>query len=103
MLPLEAAQKQWPNEVLTRARIHKSLNSLIQPSAADQTKLAMLAVWNSEHRHRVLVQVHDELGCSVPRGSDVAQRIAKTMEDAVSLEVPSKVDVAVGASWKDAD
>jgi DNA polymerase I-like protein with 3'-5' exonuclease and polymerase domains len=102
MLKIEEAQKKWEGAILGRARIHKALNSLIQPSAADQMKEAMLAVHREGYGGRVLVQVHDELGCSVPDEA-TARRIAEIMESAVTLEVPSKVDVAVGQSWKDAD
>jgi DNA polymerase I-like protein with 3'-5' exonuclease and polymerase domains len=102
MLPLEKARERWPGQELVRARIHKALNSLIQPAAADQTKLAMRAVMDAGYGSRVLVQVHDELGCSVP-DEKTGRDIAEIMEGAVRLEVPTKVDLAVGPSWKDAD
>ena len=98
MLSLEKAQLAWPNQRLTRARAHKSLNSLIQPSAATQTKLGMLDVFNAGLGGHVLVQIHDELACSVPDRS-TADQIALTMKDAVRLEVPSKVAVKVGKNW----
>jgi len=101
MYPLEKAQKRWPNQRLVRARIHKALNSVIQPSAADQTKAAMLAVHQAGYGSRVMIQVHDELDCSIP-DRRTGEEIGKIMEDAVRLEVPTKVDLEVGPNWADA-
>ena len=42
------------------------------------------------------IQVHDELDISV---SDNADKIKEIMEDAVSLEVPNKVDYESGPNW----
>jgi len=101
MLPLEKARETWPYTSLTRARIHKSLNSLIQPSAADQTKAAMKAVYDAGYGGHVLIQVHDELCCSV-KDRATAVKISEVMRDAVKLEVPVKVDVEIGPNWRDA-
>lgn len=100
--PLEQAQHVWPNQPLVRSRLNKSLNSLIQPSAADQTKAAMRAVLREGYGKHVLVQVHDELGCSVP-DRKTAEDIAEIMVSAVPLEIPSKVSVKTGPNWRDAD
>lgn len=97
MLRLAAAEAEWGVDIV-RARIHKSLNSLIQPSAADQMKYGMLAVHKAGLGQKVLIQVHDELCCSVT-GRAEADMIATIMRDAVQLEVPSKVDVDLGSSW----
>jgi DNA polymerase I-like protein with 3'-5' exonuclease and polymerase domains len=98
---LEEATARWPDQRLIRARIHKALNSLIQPSAADQTKAAMLAVWQAGHGDKVMIQVHDELCCDVEHW-DVAEEIAKIMKEAHELLVPSKVSQVIGKSWGDA-
>ena len=45
-----------------------------------------------------LIQVHDELDCSV-KSEIEAQKIKKIMEHCVELEVPSKVDINLGESW----
>jgi len=75
---------------------YKAMNRLIQGSAADQTKLAMLACWDAGYVP--LVTVHDELGFSVPDRT-TARTIATLMENCVTLQVPSKVDVELGPSW----
>lgn len=100
-LPRAAAEAAWPGQRLAPARLHKALNSLIQPSAADQMKLAMLAVWRAGLGRRVLVQVHDELGCSVPDEA-TGHRIAELMRDAAPLDLPSQVDVSFGSNWGEA-
>lgn len=76
---------------------YKALNRLIQGSAADQSKAAMLALWE-EHQVCPLVIVHDEMGVSVS-DEKAANHVARVMETAVELLVPSKVDVAIGDSW----
>lgn len=101
-LPLEQAEKRWPNQKLIRSRLHKSLNSLIQPSAADQTKEAMRAVYKAGYGPRVLIQVHDEL-CNSIENEKQAKEIAEIMQDSYRLEVPSKVDISIGNNWGECD
>jgi DNA polymerase I-like protein with 3'-5' exonuclease and polymerase domains len=75
------------------------LNRLIQGSAADQTKAAMIALHKAGFR--LLLQVHDEVAVSV-KNRDEALQAAEIMRNAVELEVPSKVDVEIGNSWGEA-
>ena len=73
------------------------MNRLIQGSAADQTKKAMVDVY--EQLGIVpLIQVHDELDCSV-KSEKQAKEVKEVMENCVELEVPSKVDIDFGESW----
>jgi hypothetical protein len=72
---------------------------LIQGSAADQTKMAMVAL--HEAGERLLLQVHDELVLSVET-KEQAQRAAEIMANAVRLEIPSRVDVEIGENWGEA-
>ena len=44
------------------------------------------------------IQVHDELDISVATQAH-AEKIKKTMEHAVNLEVPNKVDYESGPNW----
>lgn len=83
---------------LRRAFTYKGLNRLIQGSAADQTKKAMVDCFKAGHLP--LLQVHDELCFSVKCKED-AENLAQVMINCVNLEVPSKVDVEVGPSWGD--
>jgi DNA polymerase I-like protein with 3'-5' exonuclease and polymerase domains len=93
----EAIIKYGPR--VKRAYTYKGLNKLIQGSAADQTKAAMVALHKAGYR--VLLQVHDEVALSVATKKE-AEEAAQIMIDAVRLEVPSRVDVEMGPSWGEA-
>ena len=81
---------------IKRAYTYKALNKLIQGSAADMTKKAMIEL----HKEGIIphIQVHDELDISVKDKSQ-AELIKNIMEDAVNLEVPNKVDYESGPNW----
>lgn len=78
---------------------HKALNRIIQGSAADMTKVAMLKV--DAAGHTPLVSVHDELGFSVnrERAKETSEMLADLMSGAIPLEVPVVCDVELGPSW----
>ena len=84
------------NGEIKRAFVYKALNKLIQGSAADMTKKAMLDCFNASYEP--LLQVHDELIFSVSDEREV-KAITKIMEESVSLEVPNKVDAELGKNW----
>jgi len=81
---------------IKRAYTYKALNKLIQGSAADMTKKAMLELYKEGIIPHI--QVHDELDISV-KSKKHAEKIINIMEDAVSLEIPNKVDYESGANW----
>lgn len=97
-LPREQAVIEYGPRI-KRAMTYKGLNRLIQGSAADQTKAAMVALHKAGFR--LLLQVHDEIAISVD-GKETADHASRIMRDAVSLEVPSRVDVEIGPSWGEA-
>ena len=79
------------------AFVYKSLNRLIQASAADQTKKAMKDCM--DNGHWPMLTVHDELCFSIEDDGQVAA-IKELMENCIpELRIPSKVDVGLGASW----
>lgn len=78
---------------------HKALNRLIQGSAGDQTKKAMVDA--DEAGFALQLQVHDELDLTVADREE-AMRLKDIMEHCVKLTVPSKVDVEIGPSWGEA-
>jgi DNA polymerase I-like protein with 3'-5' exonuclease and polymerase domains len=94
-LPREDAVRKYGSS-LKRGFIYKALNKLIQGSAADQTKKAMIEV----HKAGIIphVQVHDELNVSI-KDDAMRDQIKDIMENCVKLEVPSKVDAKEGKSW----
>ena len=81
---------------IRRAYTYKALNRLIQGSAADMTKKAMLELYKEGSVPHI--QVHDELDLSI-ESPDHADKIKEIMEHAVSLEVPNKVDYESGPNW----
>ena len=81
---------------IKRAYTYKALNKLIQGSAADMTKKAMLELYKAGITPHI--QVHDELDISV-ESDKKAKQIIEIMEAAVDLEVPNKVDYESGKTW----
>ena len=96
-MPYEEAQKAYGSlGKLRRAFTYKALNRLIQGSAADQTKKAMLDCYNEGLLP--MLTVHDELCFSV-ESDEQAARIKEIMETGVSLKIPSKIDQALADNW----
>ena len=81
---------------IKRAFTYKALNKLIQGSAADMTKKAMLELYKEGIIPHI--QVHDELDISV-KDQKHADKIVQIMESAVDLKVPNKVDYESGLNW----
>jgi DNA polymerase I-like protein with 3'-5' exonuclease and polymerase domains len=97
-MEFEEAVKEYGQPHIRRAFTYKALNKLIQGSAADMTKKAMLELYNEGIVPHI--QIHDELDISVASDSQ-AKKIIEIMENAVSLEVPNKVDYESGQTWGD--
>jgi DNA polymerase I-like protein with 3'-5' exonuclease and polymerase domains len=75
---------------------HKAFNKKVQGGSAKQTKRAFVALVRAGVC--VHLQVHDSIGASY--GSvEEARAATRIMEECVRLEVPSRVDLKVGASW----
>ena len=67
-------------------------------SAADMTKKAMVDLYNEGIVPHI--QIHDELDISI-QSEEQSNKIIEIMENAVSLEVPNKVDYESGLTWGD--
>jgi DNA polymerase I-like protein with 3'-5' exonuclease and polymerase domains len=80
------------------AFIYRALNKLIQGSAADMTKKAMVLLY--EKGILPHIQIHDELCFSIKSKLE-ANKIIEIMENAVKLAVPNKVDYESGKTWGD--
>jgi DNA polymerase I-like protein with 3'-5' exonuclease and polymerase domains len=93
----EASSKFGENNI-RRAFTYKALNKLIQGSAADMTKKAMLNLY--EEKIIPHIQIHDELDISI-ESKEHANKIIDIMQNAVSLHVPNKVDYESGENWGD--
>ena len=81
---------------IKRAYTYKALNKLIQGSAADMTKKAMLELYKEGIIPHI--QIHDELDLSIEDDAQ-AKKVIDIMEQAVNLEVPNKVDYESGDNW----
>jgi DNA polymerase I-like protein with 3'-5' exonuclease and polymerase domains len=94
-LPYGEAKEKY-GEHLKRSYTYKAMNRLIQGSAADMTKKAMIDLY----KEGILAhaQVHDELDISV-NDKNECDKIIEIMRDCVSICVPNKVDAEVGKSW----
>ena len=89
----ENASSKYGRSNIKRAFTYKALNRLIQGSAADQTKQAVIACYEAGYLPKV--QIHDELCFDVENEKDV-KTIKEAMENCMEFKVPSKVDVALG-------
>ena len=96
--PYDKAVTEYGSQV-KRAYTYKAMNRLIQGSAADMTKQAMIELY----KEGILphTQVHDELDISVT-DSDQCNKIMKIMSECTPLCVPNKVDAEIGKNWGEA-
>jgi len=82
-----------------------AVNTVIQGSAADLIKVAMVNIQHKIEAEnlpvKMILQVHDELVFELPV-AEVEQHskwIASETANAIKLDVPLKVDVTYGPSW----
>jgi DNA polymerase I-like protein with 3'-5' exonuclease and polymerase domains len=80
----------------TRAFTYKALNRLIQGSAADMTKKAMVLLY--EKGIVPHIQIHDELCVSI-KDQETRTMVQNIMEQAIELEINNKVDCESGPNW----
>jgi DNA polymerase I len=82
-----------------------AINSVVQGSAADLIKLAMVNLHRRIERERLpmklLLQIHDELVLEAPvdAAPAMAEIVRAEMETAMKLRVPLKAEAATGADW----
>jgi len=102
-----ASQKAGRRQLILPERT--AVNTVIQGSAADLIKLAMIAI----HRRlksdtlasRMILQIHDELVFEAPHDEiDLLGRLVQNeMQNVLSLRVPLKVDVKWGDNWAECE
>ena len=97
-MSFEEAERTYGRGRIRRAYTYKALNKLIQGSAADMTKKAMLDLYKEGIIPHI--QIHDELDISI-QSDDQVKKIIEIMENAVTLVVPNKVDYESGNTWGD--
>jgi DNA polymerase-1 len=96
------------NRVLRQAAERMAVNTVIQGTAADLIKKAMVevaeALEDRELSARMILQVHDELVFEVPDAEteELASLVRERMESVYALEVPLVVEVGIGSNWREA-
>jgi DNA polymerase I-like protein with 3'-5' exonuclease and polymerase domains len=88
----ENAVAKYGKDGIKRAYTYKALNRLIQGSAADQTKQAIVSCY--EAGYLPILQIHDELCFNVKAGDEL--KIKEIMETCMEFKVPSVVDISIG-------
>ncbi len=93
------------NPMIAQAARRMAINTIVQGSAADIIKMAMLAVEQDREIRalggELILQVHDELVLEVPSetAAAVSARVVACMTEVVELGVPLVVDVGTGPDW----
>lgn len=96
------------NRALRQAAERMAVNTVIQGTAADLIKRAMLDVearlFEMDSRARLILQVHDELVLEVPEAEadGVSGAVREVMEAGLPFAVPLLVEVGVGSNWREA-
>ena len=83
-----------------------AINTIIQGTAADVMKFAMLEVDKivDEYNAKMIMQIHDELIFEVPedKAEKFAEKVKNIMENVVKLTVPLIADVGIADNWYEA-
>ncbi len=93
------------NNMLASEARRQAINTVIQGTAADIIKMAMLTAHNDEElkqlNARLILQVHDELIIEAPANNieAAAKRLVNIMQNAATLDIPLKVDMGIGKDW----
>jgi len=90
------AVEKYGEQGLFRAFTSKALNRLIQGSAADQAKKAMVDAYKAGFDLRL--PVHDEINCMVNSEKESLD-LKLLMENAIPLHVPVIADIDLGNTW----
>lgn len=90
----EAAMRAYGS--VRRASLHKAMNSVVQGSAAEQMKKALIAL----HAEKIplLITLYDEIGASLVSESQ-AKLIKEIVENIIPFEVPHAMDYKLMHSW----
>jgi DNA polymerase I-like protein with 3'-5' exonuclease and polymerase domains len=104
----EAAIEKWGTSRVRRAYTHKTLNAIIQGSAADLMKKAMVDIWEAGVCDVLPIHltVHDELDGSIEKGNkraeEALEHVNHVMTTVIPLRIPIRADGERGDNWADA-
>jgi len=93
-----------PRPGVQRAYTYRALNAVIQGSAADLMKKAMVNIWEVGLNNILTLHltIHDELDISIPRtkeGKEAFAEMIHIMETAIKFKVPIIVDSTIDKNW----
>jgi DNA polymerase I len=94
-----------PNKMLVKEEERQAFNAVLQGTAADIIKIAMInlerEIRNKKYKSRLILQVHDELVLEVHKNEleELKALVSSTMSSAAELKVPLLVDIGVGNNW----
>ncbi len=109
----QLGRRRFLPEIKTANRMRRemaeraAINAPVQGTAADMIKLAMVnlhrRIYDAKLKAKIVLQVHDELVVEVSEKEQkqIEQFLREEMENAVAMEVPIKVDMAWGKTWRD--
>lgn len=96
-----------PNGMVREFAKRAAINQPIQGSAADLMKYAMIECYKAFNKanlkSKMILQVHDEIVIETAKDEldDVKNIVRKVMELNQPLEVPLKIDINTGETWKE--
>jgi DNA polymerase-1 len=96
-----------PNHMIRSNAERMAMNSPIQGTASDLMKLAMIEIdrrlKKGGYQAKLTIQVHDEvvLDCPKKEVEEVSKLVADSMENAMKLDVPLRVNSGTGANWQE--
>ena len=85
-----------------------AMNTPIQGTAADIMKIAMISIYRKLKEQNldaeIVLQVHDELilECNINQKDIVAELLKESMENAIKMDVPLKVETSEALNWYEA-
>lgn len=100
LLQKDSTNEVWYNRLLQRAKTYKAINSIIQGSAADMTKKAMVDLYKAGYVPAL--QVHDELNFTDLTSMEQVEEIKRIMENAIPLCIPVVCEAGTGKNWGEA-
>jgi DNA polymerase-1 len=95
--------------MMKRRAEREAINHPVQGSAADIMKMAMIRIHKALHERgfaaKMTLQVHDELvfDCPTSELEEIKTLVKREMEEAYTLNVPLRADVASGKNWEEVE
>jgi DNA polymerase-1 len=95
------------NHALRSFAERAAINAPMQSLTADIAKMAMVAIDKKlqleSFKTKMILQIHDELVFEAPLSEveTVAKLVKSIMENIITLDIPTVVDVSCGDNWQE--